>query len=142
MPADIMRRRFPFPWGMDLPEWLEGFPVMPRLSHGKQFMPIEEYEKDGACLVKAELPGIDPDKDVEITLHGRMLTIKAERGEEHQDKERSEFRYGTFLRSVELPASAAEDEITASYARGVLTVKVPVVGESAAARRIAVMRED
>ncbi|MBT2407603.1 MULTISPECIES: Hsp20/alpha crystallin family protein [unclassified Streptomyces] len=127
---------------MDLRDWLEGRPMVTRPASGRQFMPIEEYEYDGAYVVKAELPGIDPDKDVEITLHHRMLTIKAERSEEHQDKERSEFRYGTFTRSIEVPAAAAEEEITASYAKGVLTVKVPLIGEQPATRHIEIKRED
>ena len=59
-------------------------------------------------MIKAEVPGIDPDKDVDITLTGDQLriTVRHEEKSERSGKEgyRSEFRYGTFSRSITLPA--------------------------------------
>jgi HSP20 family molecular chaperone IbpA len=77
-------------------------------------------------VVKAELPGIDPDKDVEITLEGGVLTVRAERSEEKKDKQRTEFRYGSFVRSIRLPDGVNEQDITATYDKGVFTVKAPM----------------
>ena len=54
------------------------------------------------------------------------LTIKAERSEKKETKGRSEFRYGSFVRSVTLPAGANEDDIKATYDKGILTVSVAV----------------
>ena len=54
-------------------------------------------------MIRAELPGIDPAKDVDITVTDGQLTIKAERSEKKESKGRSEFSYGSFMRSVTLP---------------------------------------
>lgn len=54
-----------------------------------------------------------------------MLTLRAERTEKTTEKHRTEFRYGTFTRSLRLPAGARGEEPTAEYKDGVLTVPVP-----------------
>ena len=76
--------------------------------------------------IRAELPGIDPDKDVSITLDDGVLTITAERSETVKEKKRSEFYYGKMTRSVTLPKGADGEAVTAEYADGILTVSVPV----------------
>ena len=48
---------------------------------------VEEYRTDGTLVVRADLPGIDPDKDVELTISQGMLHIEAERGEEESGRE-------------------------------------------------------
>lgn len=82
-----------------------------------------------ALVVRAEVPGLDPEKDVDVSVAGGMLHIKAEREEktEHKSKSgyRSEFRYGSFSRSVPLPPGAREEDVTASYKDGVLEVRAP-----------------
>lgn len=96
----------------------------------KGWLRVEEFVDAGALVVRAEMPGIDPEKDVEITVADGVLTITASREEktEHKEKDsyRSEFRYGSFSRSVVLPAGATEEEVTASYTDGVLEVRVPL----------------
>ena len=91
---------------------------------------VEEFEKDGQLVVRAEMPGIDPQKDVEITMTNHTLCIKAERHQESNlednDTYRSEFRYGSFVRSVELPAGATEHDVQATYDKGILEVHVPI----------------
>jgi HSP20 family molecular chaperone IbpA len=64
-----------------------------------------------------------------------VLTIKAERTEKKETNGHSEFSYGSFLRSVTLPAGADEDAIKASYDKGILTVSVPVTKTVEAAER-------
>ena len=61
---------------------------------------LEDEIEDGHYVVRAELPGIDPAKDVDITVRDGQLTIKAERSEKKETKGRSEFSYGSFVRSV------------------------------------------
>ncbi|WNZ06650.1 Hsp20/alpha crystallin family protein [Streptomyces sp. 11x1] len=99
---------------------------------------VEEHLTDGRYVVRAELPGITPEKDVEITVTEGVLTLRAERREEIAEKHRTEFRYGTFTRSVRLPAGARGDEATAEYKDGVLTVTVPVPETRTATRTIPV----
>jgi HSP20 family protein len=107
---------------------------------------VEEYHDAGSMVVKAEVPGIDPDKDVDITLAGNELRIdvRHEEKSEHKDKRgyRSEFRYGTFSRTVTLPALVDEKDIKASYTDGILEVRIPVPEESGSqSRKIPVNRE-
>lgn len=91
---------------------------------------LEEYRDGNSMVVKAEVPGIDPEKDVDITLTGDQLTIEVSHQEksEHKDKRgyRSEFRYGTFSRTVTLPGAVQEEDIQASYTDGILEVRIPV----------------
>jgi HSP20 family protein len=67
-----------------------------------------------------------------------QLTIKAERSEKKESKRRSEFSYGSFVRSVTLPAGADEDDITASYDKGILTVSVALPKAPPAEKHITV----
>lgn len=141
MPA-IERRKLPFiSRHPDLADWFEGFPFAGPLSSEGRFIRIEESEEEGAYLVRAELPGIDVDRDVEITLDRGVLTISAQRAEEKKEKQRSEFRYGSFSRSITLPEGAREEDISATYDKGILTVKVPLAEGSTAPRRIEVARK-
>ncbi len=91
---------------------------------------VEEFTDAGTLVVRAELAGIDPDKDVEVTVTGGMLHIRAERTEKTQDTSkdgyRSEFRYGTFERDVLLPEGVTAGDVAASYTDGILEVRVPM----------------
>lgn len=86
----------------------------------------DEMTKDGRYEVRAEIPGVDPAKDVDVTVHDGRLTIKAERTEKSESNGRSEFSYGSFERTVTLPQGANEDDIKASYDKGILTVSVGI----------------
>lgn len=90
---------------------------------------VEQFQDGSTLVVRAEVPGIDPDKDVDVSVSEGMLHIKAEREEkiEHKSKTgyRSEFRYGSFMRSIALPRGAREEDITATYKDGVLEVRAP-----------------
>lgn len=99
----------------------------------KPWLRVEEFVDDKALVVRAELPGIDPDKDVELTVVDGVLRIRAEREEksEHKGKDsyRSEFRYGSFTRNIPLPAGCSETDVTATYRDGVLEIRVPTTEE-------------
>ena len=122
--ANILRRI-----GVDVPE-----PVR-RFLEGDldSWLRVEEYREADTLVVKAEVPGINPETDVEITLEGNQLHLGVRREErsEHKGKEgyHSEFRYGTFSRSVTLPAGVTQDDVQASYRDGVLEVRVPLPAE-------------
>ena len=113
----------------DISELFEGFPSFARLRpvFDTRVMRLEdEMTKDGRYEVRAEIPGVDPAKDVDITFREGRLTIKAERTEKKESSGRSEFSYGSFVRSVSLPPGADENDITASYDKGILTVSVAI----------------
>jgi len=63
----------------------------------------EDYVSDVHYVVRAELPGIDPEKDLEMTVSRGVLTIRARRQEEAEGKRGPEFRYGDLTRTVTLP---------------------------------------
>lgn len=86
---------------------------------------IEESVESGKYTVRAELPGFDPEKGIHVSAEGGLLTIAAEREAKTEEKGRSEFRYGSFRRSVSLPAGADPAKITAKYTDGILEVTVP-----------------
>ena len=91
---------------------------------------IEDYLEDDRYVVRAELPGIDPVKDVEVTYAEGALRLSVVRGEERREKGRSEFHYGSFHRTIPLPTGAKVDTIAAKYANGILEITV-LVGEPA-----------
>ncbi|ONM48867.1 Hsp20/alpha crystallin family protein [Nocardia donostiensis] len=92
----------------------------------RRLLRVEDCVEEGNYIVRAEIPGIDPAKDVEVSVQGRQLTIKAERTERQEEKGHSEFNYGSFYRTVTLPAGASEEGIEADYSQGILTVCVPM----------------
>jgi HSP20 family molecular chaperone IbpA len=103
-------------------------------------MRIEDRLESDKYVLKAELPGINPDKDVEITVTDGVLTISAERHEQISEKGRSEFHYGSFLRRVTLPSGSQEDQLTATYEDGILEISVPVVSAAPEPRTIPISR--
>jgi HSP20 family molecular chaperone IbpA len=121
----------------DLVDWLEA-PLAGLRPITGQAIRFEDYVKDGRYVLRAELPGIDPDKDLEITLANGVLTIHAQRQHEERDAYRTEFRYGSFTRSIALPATADEKDVKATYDKGVLEVSVKLTDAKQAATRIPV----
>lgn len=114
----------------DWPDFQEVFHRMFDGDGDRSWLRVEEFVDDKTQVVRAELPGIDPDKDVEIAIEGGDLRITAQRQEktEHKGKDsyRSEFRYGSFTRTVKLPPGATEADVKATYTDGVLEIRVPV----------------
>jgi HSP20 family protein len=131
--AEPSAARSLFDWPVPWAGWLDR--ALPRL---------EEFEDEGTLVVRAEMPGIEPDRDVEITIANGALRIQAERRQEStsEDKSsyRSEFEYGSFVRTLPLPAGASEDDVKATYRDGVLEVRIPLVTEQAEARKVPVGR--
>lgn len=113
------------------PEFAELFATFPsftglRPAFDTRLMRLEDEMKDGLYEVRAEIPGVDPAKDIDISLRDGQLTIKAERSEKKEFDGRSEFSYGSFVRTVSLPAGADEDDVKATYDKGILTVSVAI----------------
>jgi HSP20 family molecular chaperone IbpA len=113
--------------------WRTGFPHSIR---------VEEFSKNGDFVIRAELPGIDPDKDVQINVRDNMLTIQGKREEHMESDHRSEFFYGRFMRTLTLPSGADEKHIKASYRDGILEVYIPMREPSEKAHTIPIARKD
>ena len=102
---------------------LDEFPAM---GDWAPIMDVSETKE--ALVVKAEVPGLDPN-DIQISLQEQYLTIKGEKTRETMDKEeryhRVERFYGSFARSVRLPVGVDGSRVTASFKSGLLTVMLP-----------------
>lgn len=89
---------------------------------------VDLVETKDDVVVKATLPGVKPE-DVELTITGDTLSIRGETKEEKETKDenyiRRERRYGSFSRSIQLPAGLQTDKAEASFENGVLTLKLP-----------------
>ncbi|MFC1956424.1 Hsp20/alpha crystallin family protein [Chloroflexota bacterium] len=121
------------PWGL-----MDELDTIARERWERQIAPDDNliphtdiYEEKDQLVMKAELPGIDQ-KDLDITLEGDRLTIKAEKTEEvkedatHHTRERY---YGQYFRSVTLPYPVKENKISATFDNGVLELRLPKVEE-------------
>ena len=122
-PQAPARFRAMFP---DLADWLESPWTGPPPFLTGQVFRLEEAVRDDRYVIRAELPGLDPENDIEVAVDGRVLTIRAERRQQDNGPYRSEFRYGSLARTVRLPARVDAGDVTARYDKGVLEVSVPV----------------
>jgi HSP20 family protein len=90
--------------------------------------PVEMYERDDKFVVRTELPGVKID-EIDISISGDVLTIKGERRVTQEVKEeeyhRAELAYGSFSRSITMPAEVDAKGIEATYEDGILEVNVP-----------------
>jgi HSP20 family protein len=115
--------------GIDVPE-----PVR-RFLQGETdpWLRVEEYRDGNTLVIRTDIPGIDPDKDIDITVNDDSLHIAARRREpDHKDQPgyRSEVRYGEYSRSIPLPRGANPDSVEASYIDGVLEIRAQLPDQS------------
>lgn len=94
---------------------------------------VDVAESEKAYEITAELPGMD-EKDIEVNVANGGLTIKGEKKEEKEEKQKdyyvSERRYGSFQRYFGLPDSVDASKIEASFKNGVLKVTLPKTAEA------------
>ncbi|GAA1968200.1 hypothetical protein GCM10009798_30730 [Nocardioides panacihumi] len=127
------------PWGLELfdsftADRLRGLltgesPFEWPFDGGSRWMRIETFTDGDETVVRAELPGLDPPKDIDISVEDDLLRISASREERSEDERpdgyHSEFRYGSFVRSLRLPNGVSEKDVRATYRDGILEVRVP-----------------
>ena len=112
--------QWPF-WGSDRPlsSGLTGSLIKPTLDLSAT---------DKAYTISVEIPGVD-EKDVKLELANDTLTIRGEKRQEKEEKEKNYYRmersYGTFQRVLSLPEDADQEKIKANFKKGILTIKLP-----------------
>src|SRR5690606_7817781 len=138
--STVMRRKrdaesvSPFDW-MDrvFDAWMRSFPLREPFGFawdrlGDGLIRVDEYRDGDTWVIRAELPGIDPDEDLEITVADGVLRIDAERRIEDRAEEegyvRRELRYGSMSRTLPLPDGVTESDISATYRDGILEIRV------------------
>ncbi|MDD5448128.1 MAG: Hsp20/alpha crystallin family protein [Actinomycetota bacterium] len=111
--------------GLDLSSWRPGLPW--RLFGEESWPKIDAYQKGEDLVVKAEIPGVQPE-DIEVALEEGHLTIsgKTEREEKVEDEDyfRMERTVGSFSRSIDVPSDVKESDIEAKYSDGILEIVV------------------
>ena len=117
-------------------DWFGGFPFNRELlqwSSTTARPAIEAGVEDGKFVVRTDLPGIDP-TNVEIKVAGDLLTIRGSREEKSESKKadfyKREIRYGSFERSITLPAGIKAEDLKATYQEGVLQLTAPLPKEA------------
>jgi HSP20 family protein len=103
---------------------------------------VDVTETDNAYEIAAELPGMD-EKNIDVKFADGVLTIKGERQEEREEKEKGyhlrERSFGSFQRAFQVPEGVDPEKIQASFKQGLLTVTFPKTAESQkAAKKIEV----
>jgi HSP20 family protein len=107
---------------------------MPTKSEIEEWTPLFDfYEKEGKYYLTAELPGLKKD-DVSVTIDNGMLTISGKKESKREEKGAyyylREASYGSFSRSLRLPADVEMDKVEAIFTNGLLNMVIPHKGES------------
>jgi len=91
---------------------------------------VDIYRDRSDLVVEAELPGIDPETDLDITVEGNVLHLRGSRSYERDVEEGDlyvrERTFGSFQRDLMIPEGIDADELDAHYEGGVLTIRMPL----------------
>lgn len=102
-------------------------------GNGRSAPLVDLYQTADEIHVKAAMPGIKPE-DVEIQVHGDVLTIKAEMKQEEERKDATyhvrEQRFQSYARSLSLPAPVKADKAAAEVTDGILHITLPKAEEA------------
>lgn len=114
--------------------FFEGWSFRPSAEEGEWAPSVDVSETAKDVVVKAEIPGMDPN-DIDVSVHADILTLRGERKKEHEEKgedfHRIERSYGACSRSIRLPAEMDIAKVKATYKDGVLKINLPKTKEAA-----------
>ena len=118
----------------DMQELIDRFGIRP-VTEGFSWKPATDVVREnGTLVVRAELPGIDPEKELTIDVEDNVLRIAGERTTEHKAEDEHRYlrerRFGSFRRELLLPEGIDPETVTATYDDGVLTIEVPLPVET------------
>ena len=114
-------------------DWPRYFGHEPLIEEHAYFAPLEVFDRDGQTVVKLEVPGVAME-DIDISMSEGMLTIRGEKKQEREVKEEDYYHcertYGSFRRTISIPAGIDTEKIAASYDDGVLELTLPKAEET------------
>ena len=113
-------------------------PVLSWLPMMPSQVRIEEHVEGQAYTLRVEAPGINPAKDVNVVYRDGSLHIQLSRVDERAEKTHTEFHYGTYGRTVLLPAGVDEGSIHAQYRDGILEITAKLIDQQSGIRTIPV----
>jgi HSP20 family protein len=126
------------PWGL-MNQWRhdierafggleEGLPASGEVTAASWAPAVDIKEEDGAYVLHADLPGVNP-QDIQLDMEHGVLTLRGERKSENTEEKdnyrRVERVTGSFYRRFTLPDTADAENISARTVNGVLEVRIP-----------------
>jgi HSP20 family protein len=94
---------------------------------------LDMFDRQDEIVLRVDLPGLD-EKDIEVTIQDRTVSIRGERKEEKEERDKDcyygERTCGTFVRTLTLPAGVERDKVKATFSKGVLEVHLPKAREA------------
>lgn len=112
---------------------------------GGEAMRVEQFTDGDDIVIRVEIPGVDPEEDIEVSVVSGKLTIAAERQQMEESRDdkafRTEFHYGSFRRVMALPPGTTADDVSAGYEDGILEVRIPVDEDVEGKTRVSIERK-
>lgn len=125
--------------------FFRGFDLQTFAGTSGAFSPkVDVTEDEKEIRVNAELPGMD-EKDIDVSLSMNSLTISGEKREEKEEKGKGYYQmersYGSFSRTIPLPAEIDESAVRANFKKGVLSITLPKTAKAVETKKITVKAE-
>lgn len=109
-------------------QWVAGSAPVARLRQAGRPIRAEDFVENGVYVIRADLPGVDPARDIDVSVHRGMIEIKAFRRDDLKRRQRTEISYGLFRKVMPLPDEADGRTLTTRYTNGVLEVAIDLPG--------------
>jgi HSP20 family protein len=123
---DFFRR----PFSLMRPSW---FPRL-KMPEMEEITPsVDVFEEKDEVVVKAELPGMSKE-DIDVKVTDDVITISGEKKKEEKVEKKNYYRmersYGSFIRSLRLPAEVQTEKASAKFKEGILEIRIPKTEEA------------
>jgi HSP20 family molecular chaperone IbpA len=105
-------------------DWVARSAPLARLRQAGRPIRAENYVENGVYVIRADLPGVDPARDIDVSVHDGTVEIKAIRRDDLKGRAHTEIPYGLHRRVLSLPDEADGGTLTTSYSNGVLEVAI------------------
>jgi HSP20 family molecular chaperone IbpA len=122
-------------------QWVADSTPVARLRQAGRPIRTEDFVEDGVYVIRADLPGVDPARDIDVSVRQGMIEIKAFRRDDLKRRQHQEIAYGLFRRVMPLPDEADDRTLTTRYTNGVLEVAIDLPGARRSATATPLKRE-